>query len=324
MRHTYRNCGKTKPGMMSTIPAKVIPTKAVASTSTAVSLIDTSQISAVVKHSRARTPLENSSRDYCILITEENKTDYFLEALVDSGSAINLITKSTYLSFFNTYEIMHVKENINYGGINKSSLSINGYIIPKMRLKLLPNNIFLIKFMIVSDDTISYDVLLGREFMIQPGLTVILNRTVQMNYDKHVKEILNIEAIEVNNNLDIVRNRFDASLSDKVKTDLMKMLLDYVNSDYETGKVNYEFCIELLDNSKPFYYSPGRLSRHEKGEMRKIIDCLLKRNIIRPSNSDFSSRWCLILQNYNYKIEHRPADRMHHVDALSRNTLSRY
>lgn len=33
------------------------------------------------------------------------------------------------------------------------------------------------------------------------------------------------------------------------------------------------------------------------------------------------NRWCLMLENYTYKIEHRPADRMRHVDALSRNIL---
>ena len=33
------------------------------------------------------------------------------------------------------------------------------------------------------------------------------------------------------------------------------------------------------------------------------------------------SRWCMILQNYNFTIEHRTSDRMQHVDALSRNIL---
>lgn len=29
-------------------------------------------------------------------------------------------------------------------------------------------------------------------------------------------------------------------------------------------------------------------------------------------------RWAMFLQDYDYKIEHRPKDRMRHVDALSR------
>jgi len=32
------------------------------------------------------------------------------------------------------------------------------------------------------------------------------------------------------------------------------------------------------------------------------------------------ARWSLELENYNYKIEHRPGESMPHVDALSRQT----
>jgi len=33
------------------------------------------------------------------------------------------------------------------------------------------------------------------------------------------------------------------------------------------------------------------------------------------------ARWALILEDYNYKLEHRPGKNMTHVDALSRNPL---
>lgn len=69
-------------------------------------------------------PITEPTRDCCVLMTGANESQYFVEALVDSGSAINLITESTYLKFFNNCSLVKEIEDATYGGVNKSLLII--------------------------------------------------------------------------------------------------------------------------------------------------------------------------------------------------------
>lgn len=136
------------------------------------------------------------TRDGCVLMADANKSQYFVEALIDSGSAINLMTESTYLDFFKNYDLIKMNE-VNYGGINKSLLIIYGYIILKVRLKLLPDHFFTIRFCVVPDTTMTYSSLLGHQFICQPRLTVMLGKTIELNYQEPIMEsILNIEVME--------------------------------------------------------------------------------------------------------------------------------
>jgi len=53
-----------------------------------------------------------------------------------------------------------------------------------------------------------------------------------------------------------------------------------------------------------------------------VTDCSAVQLALRKKDvNPRISRWCMILQNYDYKIEHRVSSRMRHVDALSRNIL---
>lgn len=67
-------------------------------------------------------------------------------------------------------------------------------------------------------------------------------------------------------------------------------------------------------------YSLKRFHVYLQGISFKIVtDCLrltLDKRVISPR----IMRWCLLLQNYDYSIEHRSNNRMQHVDALSRVT----
>lgn len=135
-----------------------------------------------------KTPLDKTTRDYCVLLAEANENQYYVEALVDSGSAINLMIENTYLKFFNKYNLSKETGNVSYGGVNKSPLVIYGYITPNIRLKLLSNHTFITRFAIVPNGTMTYDVLLGREFINQPGRTVILGKTLELKYDEIVMD----------------------------------------------------------------------------------------------------------------------------------------
>lgn len=53
-----------------------------------------------------------------------------------------------------------------------------------------------------------------------------------------------------------------------------------------------------------------------------VTDCnAIKMALSKKDINPRISRWVLLLQNYDYKVEHRPGERMQHVDALSRNML---
>ena len=131
--HSFRNCPKT-----------VTESQAKISTSGTTALIDLpcGSPSEDVPHTAEpkgklsiRTPLTETSHGCCVLVTEALEHDYFIEALVDTGSAINIITESTYLHYFSTYAMSREKCGTNYGGLNKSPLVVSGYITPQIRIK---------------------------------------------------------------------------------------------------------------------------------------------------------------------------------------------
>lgn len=238
-----------------------------------------------------RIPIAEPTRDYCVLVTRADESQYFVEALIDSGSAINLMTETTYLKFFNDCSLIKGIDDATYGGVNKSPLTIYGYITPEIRLKPLADHKFAIKFAVVPDSTMTYDALLGREFTSRPGMTVILGEILELRYNTVIKEsnILQIEPMENSDCLDVVRDNLDESIPFEIRRKLLILLENYINAECEIYDADNKFEIQLMEGSKPFYCTPRRLSWSERNEVRRIITDLLKRRIIRPSNSNFSS-----------------------------------
>lgn len=62
----------------------------------------------------------------------------------------------------------------------------------------------------------------------------------------------------------------------------------------EVPEVDRVMKIIVEPNHSPFYYLPRRLSFYGKNELSKIIDDLLTRNIIRVSESEYSSLVVLV------------------------------
>jgi len=108
---------------------------------------------------QAKEPLIKPTRKYCVLLGKKSENQYCIEALVDSGSAINIMNESTYLNFFNNEKSVPSELNTNYGDINK--LPILEMITPKVRLHLIPDHVFSLTFVAVPNSTMTYDALLG-------------------------------------------------------------------------------------------------------------------------------------------------------------------
>lgn len=92
----------------------------------------------------------------------------------------------------------------------------------------------------------------------------------------------------------------------------------YFSKRTTTVKSRYHsFELETL----AIIYALNRFRIYLIGISFKIItDCnALKMTLQKKDINPRIARWALELQNYDYVIEHRPGDRMKHVDALSRS-----
>lgn len=155
---------------------------------------------------------------------------------------------------------------------------------------------FEITFAVVPDNSISYDGLLGRDFIHNtPGLTVNFSSEISFTYEKPISEILLIDAItESSKNVDYLSL---SKIGDKVPFEKIESLKEIVERYYvllpNAEPIVYEMEINVTTN-EPFHFSPRRLSWSERQELKKVIDDLLRRKIIRPSKSKYCSPIVLI------------------------------
>jgi len=141
-----------------------------------------------------------------------------------------------------------------------------------------------------------------------------------MTYNDLANEVLNIEAVERTDPLDTVSNNLDASLSYEVKSKLFDLLNTYFRSTEPTENIPYEFEIQLVNGSKPFYFTPRRLSWSERAEVRNIVGELLRKGIIRSSNSNFCSPIVLVKKknnSYRMCIDYRALNKITLKDRYS-------
>jgi len=81
-----------------------------------------------------------------------------------------------------------------------------------------------------------------------------------MTSNELANEVLNIEAVEQTDLLDIVSNNLDASLPYEIKSKkLFNLLNTYFCSTEPNENIPYEYEIQLVNGGKPFYFTPRRL-----------------------------------------------------------------
>ncbi|KAK9728530.1 RNase H-like domain found in reverse transcriptase [Popillia japonica] len=88
-------------------------------------------------------------------------------------------------------------------------------------------------------------------------------------------------------------------------------------TDAESRYSSYELeCLSIINSLKRFYI-------YLHGIPFKILtDCdSLRMTLNKKDVVPRIMRWVLYLENFNYKLEHRPNNKMVHVDALSRAHL---
>lgn len=218
---------------------------------------------------------------------EECVYDVHVIALLDSGSPISFIKSK----FVNPSIILPIEnKDLEYHGVNNSKLRIMGKTKVKCQLRGLLKEI---ELLIVNDDTMTPAVILGRDAFRTFGLGLVKQDHFENKVeDNHLNEIMNIEVEDLNVSEMLEIN---AQIPVESKQQLIDLFTEiYVNSKRpEQPKIKTTLRLRLKEH-KPFHCTPRRLSFTEKIELKRMIDDLIKRKILRVSNAEYSSPIVLV------------------------------
>lgn len=215
--------------------------------------------------------------------------------ILDSGSPISLIKNSIVPD---NLIVKNLNSNEDFHGINFSKLKIIGIIELD---DIIVNNLNCkVSFRVVPDSTMSQDCIMGRDFIKSNQLIVTLtehsmeiNRNEESETSSMVSDnfLLHIETDDNGSESNI--NFGSASIAHQ--TECEKILNEYYFNAIEPEEPSVDFQLKInLKEEKQFYFPPRRMSIKEKQIVNEIVDDLLKRKVIRPSNSPFASRVVLV------------------------------
>lgn len=115
------------------------------------------------------------------------------------------------------------------------------------------------------------------------------NNTPQQVIENHTNYFDALCAIDTTSNADELFNVDNLLTSDQFNSFQSAIYEAYVNTEVNP-LCSDDYCMKIETTSTiPIYRRPRRLSYQERIEDREIIDDLLSRNIIRPSNPPYAS-----------------------------------
>lgn len=241
----------------------------------------------------------------CVQIRRANNEKTQIRALIDTGSPVNLIKKSVYEKFFGNRELLKVKKESSYKGINESPILIYGKIYDQIILDDIKDTWFDITFLVVDDKTMRHDIIIGCEFINNANLRLIYyknNFVFELidDFNAVAQDIFTINIVEPREQWDIIAEYLDKDLSMHEKNRLLKVFEEVESKKIEKIEDDHNVQIYLKDKSL-FKYAPRRMSYSEKEDLQKIVDDLLNRNIIKTSISPYCSRVILVTRRNGKK-----------------------
>lgn len=227
---------------------------------------------------------------------------YSLNAILDSGSPISLIKES-----FVPIEVRSpvCQDKIEFRGINGSPLEIIAIFYSKVDIEGI---IVDIKFYVVPNHTMAFMALLGRDFSTQSSIKITLADRVIIsknsdylediclanNSDTAISEIMNIEIDDAYNNCERENLQINLNIGNQEVEKIKEMYSDYARvRDAKTCQTDFEMKISLK-NDQVISLRPRRLSYSDKEKLQLILNDLLNRGIIRPSESPYASPIVLV------------------------------
>ncbi|XP_036145206.1 uncharacterized protein LOC105831336 isoform X1 [Monomorium pharaonis] len=220
------------------------------------------------------------------LSNEPNCVSLELDSLFDTGSAVSFIKIKSV-----PHNIMRNAEGLStrFCGINNSQLRILGAVRARMSCDGTTKDETTL--LVVPNDTMKPTVILGRDALRSLGYTL---QKRQDQLEACVEEILSIDVSDERDQPSHALN-VNPELPITVQTEIREIYeKEYVRPERpEAPVVNAELKLELKEH-QPFSVMPRRLSWTEKEVLRDLLDKLLKRKVIRVSESEYSSPIVLV------------------------------
>jgi len=155
-----------------------------------------------------------------------------------------------------------------------------------------------VNLLVLSSDSLSTHLVIGRDFLDQHQLTAIyyppqiaverFREKAELNVS-FAQDLLQVAACYKPTTFrDLVQNiQIDFDLS--VKKQLELLLLEINEVSVTKVKDDYQVRVNIVDPSI-YAYAPRKFAYAERIQVRKITDDLLKRGIIKPSVSPYCAR----------------------------------
>ncbi|KAK9739910.1 Retroviral aspartyl protease [Popillia japonica] len=213
-----------------------------------------------------------------------------IKAILDTGSPISIINKKIVSDNYDN----DVPIN-KYEGINNVNVEILGIYTRTVYICNVP---VCVKFHVVPESTLKYNVLLGRDFIYCDKFEILLTPKFSIRpKNEEMTEIDQILQILVADNVN--DSAVDLSINSNLTYDensvFHSVVDNYLKCDKPpTPKIEFVTDIRLANNHESFHFGARRLSQFEKIKLQEIIDDLLRQGIIRESNSPYSSPTVLV------------------------------
>lgn len=207
-------------------------------------------------------------------------------ALLDSGSSVNVLSKKMYDDLVVKKLVINVSDDkINCVTATNESLEILGVCRIKVKIQ---EKTWVVSFFIA--EKLSWDIILGMSFMEKTGL--ILNLRENQGYFAfdtgnvfNLKVSVNTVSLSTKEGVQELRVGCE-----ELKDQVVKLVEDNPNVfTNDIGKaIDFQCEIKLKDTT-PVKIRPYPVSPPNMKIMREITDSLLKKGIIEPSLSSYSS-----------------------------------
>ncbi|KYB28419.1 hypothetical protein TcasGA2_TC032556 [Tribolium castaneum] len=258
---------------------------------------------------RKERPIERSetARNHAMLVEKSGRD---CEVAVDlelgdiAKNLLGVVDSGSPISFIKSFLIPHnlrkpYLDTQCYTGINSSKLIILALYEGTVFVNSIKTSIL---FHVVPDETMKYDVALGRNFLFTSGLKIsfddnnmIIEQKPNERRESFDNELLLIDTtVFEGKELDCVINpELPRETLQKVENLVYEYNLPKVN-DTQGTPTDFQTKIILRPDHTPFNFYPRRLSFYEKTQLQKILDDLQREGIIKESNSPYASPIVLV------------------------------